>query len=644
MGKKGHKKKKRQQPRPKKKKVGGQAVCKTKGRNTLKVQKSLVEQFKRFGEAFRHLLEHKDELNAAIQEGITKVELYFRKYDTIQLLGGIGLYLIDNLPTLEKSFYAQYNGTQMKLDEDAEVIAEYALNFGLSMPNDGNEPPTENVISDLREILRHLFHIYGLLEMPLEDNSEKFIDWMIHSETIAVRGDGYAEHVQVVFKELFYPHSNFFESTYGFTAEELFDFLVVVEDRVVCKLGSQEMVTGPYKLGERWKKWEDLMHPDDEDVEETLNRDFSKGMFGEFFEANPDVRGSEDGNQFLLFSPDDFTNSNRIFWVLPQNDAERNILEALSLEFGSNANFIADGEYKGNIMNGHSIYEKPFIKDKGRYYCFTPMLPHRNMFLIAEKLMMRDAFYYENNFRNNSSSISRDNYVEGKVKRVLQSFLPEVEFHASVHYDIIEDGVPKKPELDILGISEKATYIVEVKAHELSHKDRVGIKGTKEKFASSVAEACRQSHRVSKYIQESETPSFSGNGEVIVVEKTKPIYKIAVNFQHYSALLGQMDMLVDSGMLKEEYRDTWIVSLFDLMVCSEFFRSEDEFIAYLDMHKTIYANHSTFHDELDLLGRFLNDNFACQVKPDVPMLILDGHQYIDEKYSFVLPIESGHRN
>ena len=85
----------------------------------------------------------------------------------------------------------------------------------------------------------------------------------------------------------------------------------------------------------------------------------------------------------------------------------------------------------------------------------------------------------------------------------------------------------------------------------------------------------------------------------------------------------------------------WIVSLFDLMVCSEFFRSEDEFIAYLDMHKTIYANHSTFHDELDLLGRFLNDDLADKVKLDVPMLILDGHQDIDEEYNPVLPVVAG---
>ena len=93
--------------------------------------------------------------------------------------------------------------------------------------------------------------------------------------------------------------------------------------------------------------------------------------------------------------------------------------------------------------------------------------------------------------------------------------------------------------------------------------------------------------------------------------------------------------------MKDEYRDTWIVSLFDLMLCADSFEFEDEFISYLEMHKTIYSNHSTFNDELDLLGKFLNEGFAKQVKPDSAMIIIGGHENIDEKYAkdFKLPIK-----
>lgn len=626
---------KRQQPRPKKKK--NKPVVKRPAEKA-----SLEDQFRKFGRMMMKALEDKERIKAGVAEDIVKVEGYFKRYDTIQLLGSIGLYLIDNIPSLEKNYIAQYAGQQPSLDEDAEVIAEYALNFGISMPNDGKEIPTDEVVADLRETLRRLYKVYGVLDMPLENNAEQYIDWIIHSETIAVRGDGYSEHLQEVFKEMFSPHTSFYQSVYGFSTDELLQFFQEVEDRLICKIGGQNMITGPYKMWERWKKWEERnFGPIDASLEDMGKRDFSKGLFGEFFDANPDVGCSDDGTHFLAFPTDDYADSDKIFWVLPQNKAEENILKALSVEFGDNKQFINEGEYKGNIMNGHSIYEKPFVKVNDRYYCFTPMLPYRNMFLIAERLMLRDKNYYDANFKNNTSLIGRDNYVEGKVKSIMQSFLPEINFYPSSVYHITECGIDKKTELDILGVSNKATYIIEVKAHELTHKDRVGLNGTKDKFKASVAEACSQSLRASTYINNSTVPVFHSAGKRVDVDKSKPIYKIAVTFQHYSSLLGQMDKLIEAGLMEESYRDTWIVSLFDLMVFSDFFGSEDEFIAYLEMHKMIYANHSSFTDELDLLGGFLYEDLDKQIKPDKANIIVGGTQYIDAEYSKDFKIPNG---
>ena len=176
----------------------------------------MLKKFKSYGKELVKVLENKDALNEIISDEISKIEGYFRYYDSIQLLGGIGLYLIDNLSTLEKTFYAQMSGPHLALDEDAEVIAEYALNFGLSMPNEGLKKPTPEIINDLRESLRKLSKTYSLLDMPLENNAIQFIDWIIHSESIAVRGDGYSEHLHEVFKELFSPHSEFYKRKFPF--------------------------------------------------------------------------------------------------------------------------------------------------------------------------------------------------------------------------------------------------------------------------------------------------------------------------------------------------------------------------------------------------------------------------------------------
>lgn len=332
-----------------------------------------------------------------------------------------------------------------------------------------------------------------------------------------------------------------------------------------------------------------------------------------------------------------------IFWVYPQSEVETRILDSLSMEFGDNSAFLVESEFKGNIMNGHNIFEKPFVKDGDKYYCFTPMIPHRNLFLIAEKLMMRDEAYYQRNFQQNTNSISRDVYIESKVMSLMKSFLPDVTFYSSVHYNIVEEGLRKNPELDILGVSDTAIYIIEVKAHELSYKDRVRLDGAKYKFKASVTEACKQCCRSVDSINGSTEPAFGTQQGTVLIDKTKPIYKIVVTFQHYSSLLGQMDKLVAASLMEERFRDTWVVSLFDLMVVADFVESEEEFLSYLDMRKIINTNHSTFHDELDLLGQFLNNNLVNKVMPDKPMMIIGGSSDIDEEYAkdFYLPINLG---
>ena len=203
MVKKKHPKKKRQQPRPKKKKVASKITSYTDKTEAFKVQ------MRAMGMKLIEFFKNTEAVNTVLREQIDVIEGYFRKYDTIQLLGSIGLYLIENLPNFEKHFIAQICGSKIELDEKAEVLAEYALNFGLSMSNEGREQPNDDVVKDLKDRLRTLYYIYLNKDMPLIDDSEQSINWMIHMDTIAVRGDGYQCHVYEVFKEMFYPHSDF---------------------------------------------------------------------------------------------------------------------------------------------------------------------------------------------------------------------------------------------------------------------------------------------------------------------------------------------------------------------------------------------------------------------------------------------------
>ena len=67
-------------------------------------------------------------------------------------------------------------------------------------------------------------------DMPLVDDPMQSIDWMIHMDTIAVRGDGYQNHVYEVFKEMFFPHTTFYQQQFGYSVDQLFEFFMNLEN------------------------------------------------------------------------------------------------------------------------------------------------------------------------------------------------------------------------------------------------------------------------------------------------------------------------------------------------------------------------------------------------------------------------------
>ena len=56
-----------------------------------------VKGLKKYGSQIMKLLKNKENIQKQINQTIDWVENCFRKYDTVQLLGSLGLYLLDNL-------------------------------------------------------------------------------------------------------------------------------------------------------------------------------------------------------------------------------------------------------------------------------------------------------------------------------------------------------------------------------------------------------------------------------------------------------------------------------------------------------------------------------------------------------------------
>lgn len=561
------------------------------------------------------------------------------KFDKIYVLGGMGSRLLKSTPTFYNQFLAGYNGPDkeevkdelLQDDDDIEVILEYAMSIATATRNANQRtiPLPEN----LEEIYQQLSKIktninFWELSAEVPSDGNEFDHWLrtnIMQESINVRGSGYHLHIKEVFTEVFEPHNGFLEQFYGFNANDIYETIIKLDSLVYSKIGSIE----------------GFMHQQMLFKKEGLDE---KDIFLKLFESNisnkktklPEERlGGYDINSIEDLKP--------IFSVVPKSEKEKLIFAKLAIEFGNNEIFFQPEKFKAFPLNDTHIKLAPLIKEDGKFYHFSLNLAFRNIFSIVEELIKSaDVIYYENSFKGNSNANSKDNYIENKSKKLFEKLMPTVAFYHSLDYSIVENGEQKKPELDIIGISEDTVYIIEVKAGELNSKHRRGaMKGLKDRLKETINEGSYQCHRALKYITESQNPTFEyakdGRRNALIIDKAKiqSYFKISVTFEHFSTISANLKNLISSGVLSPDFKWTWIVSIYDLMVFADLIQSEADFKEYLTQRIKLYdRNDIEFLDELDILGFYFDGSFPLKAEKDNEILhIINYKDDIDSYYN-----------
>jgi len=368
-----------------------------------------------------------------------------------------------------------------------------------------------------------------------------------------------------------------------------------------------------------------------------------KHFIMQFTEANPDLLDPEAPEQVTMHSLDFIESYKTIFWVIPKTQKEKLIFEKLSIEFGENTVFFEPDKFKAFPLNDTKIKRKPLLKEDDKYYHFSLTLAFRNIFNITENLIKEaDVVFYENSFKGNNNSQSRDNFIELKTKQLFEKLIPNASFYHSLEYSFEHEGELRETELDILGVSNETLYIIEVKAGQLNQKHRRGaIKGLKDRIEETINEGSYQCHRALEYINTERIPTFeyidAGVRKKLTLEKSnvKNIFKISVTYEHFSAISANLKYLVKTGVLNADYKWTWIVSLFDLMIFADILQNENEFIEYLTNRISLYDREDVeFLDEIDILGFYLKNNFPLDVeKENTKLHIVNYKEDIDLYYT-----------
>lgn len=578
----------------------------------------------------------KDEINIAIT--------LINKYDKIYVLGGLGAKLLAASPNIHNQIMEGYVGPNMEQaeqekiveDDEIEVILEYAMNIASASPNTNvGVIPTEENIAEIRNQLAKIKTNIGFYEMSAENpkDGNEFDHWLkisVMEDAMHVRGDGYQSHVSEIYAETFSYHDGFLQQYYGFDSKDIFNVIQRLDLLVASKIGN---ALGGYLSHQRFTEWSD--EKGQEAVMEEMMKT-GKHFIQQFLSDNLDLFDERNPENLSMLPLDYVEGYSRLFWVIPKTEKEVKIFNLLSHGFGDNADFLK-GKFGGFILGDSVTQTKPLIKVDEKFYSFSSSLPFRNIFNItASLLQLADPVYYEHSFKGNSFANSRDNYIERKTKLLFEKFLPTVQFYHSLKYNIVEDGQAKEPELDILGIGDDTIYIIEVKAGELNKKHRRGaILGLKDRLTETVNEGSYQCHRAEKFIIETELPEFryvaNAKQNKLIIDKTKDykFVKISVMYEHLSTVSVNLKYLIETGVLSADYKWTWIVSLYDLMIFADLIENENDFQDYIDNRLKLYErNDVEFQDEIDILGFFLENKFPLPKENDSEKIFI--HSYRDE--------------
>jgi hypothetical protein len=559
-----------------------------------------------------------------IQHNISEAIELINKVDKVYLLGYFGARLIESSPTMFNQLIEDYAGEdadddeRIKKNDEIEVLLEYLLSITTATPNLSkgiipSEEQAEEIYNNLSSIKSSISFLELSAETPKDGNeSDQWIRMSIMQDSLHVRGYGYHVHIHEIYSEIFTSHAGFLEQAYGFNAEELYNTIQKLDSLVYSKVGT------PFGATQSHQRLTEWMETTGESEVMRVMMETGKHFIEQFTEANPDLHGEDSPGFVTSQSLENIEGYNKLFWVIPKSEKENKIFSLLSQEFGSNTVFFEPAKFKAFPLNESLITTKPLIKEDEKFYSFSLNLAFRNIFKIAEGLIRASSMvYYEHSFKGNNNRLSRDNYIELKTKALFETLVPNGQFYSSLNYNIVEDGIAKRPELDILGISGDTIYIIEVKAGELNAKHRRGaLKGLKDRIAETIVEGSYQCHRALQYITDTPEPTFDyaqdNTNHTLVIDKSKitNYLKISVTFEHFSTISANLKHLIGAGILSADYKWTWIISLYDLMVFADMIESEDDLKEYLGHRIALYDREDVvFDDEVAILGYFLDGHF-----------------------------------
>ncbi|MBI2471916.1 MAG: preprotein translocase subunit SecA [Planctomycetes bacterium] len=438
-----------------------------------------------------------------------------------------------------------------------------------------------------------------------------------------IRGRRYLVHQIPFFRDVLSPHNEVLNELYGISADELLDALKQIQDSLTLGFGKlmedmhQFRQATTTKLEEKIQAVDLMVHDNLCDlmttiIEENGWEDWKADIFGRF--AGLD-----------LFDLEKITKLPKV------------LLDLLSWEPGQETDFLKEGEYKGWPLRIWPIFKRPFIKLKGRYYCFELFSLYDNLYRTIQHVILQIKPEYRQIWNDKQQELS-----ERIPLQLLGRLLPGATVLNSIYY--FWHASPGKSkgwcEADALLIYEDHLFIIEIKAGAFTYTPpATDFQAYIESLKNLVIKPAEQGKRFLEYLRSDKEVLLYDSYHTEIGKISRGDFEhvtiCAVTLDPFTELAAQVQHLKQIG-IDVGAQPIWSISIDDLRVYADIFDNPLVFLHFVEERMRAFQSELIqTEDEIDHLGLYLKHNIYTQYAKELDpegKIIWHGYRSVIDRY------------